>query len=378
MSASAGEQVVVAEVATEEQARDLRAAIDGQLELVRSLSIDEQLEWTVEEQLAQMVMIVSQYPEGALQQAVLMTHPPSAEEEGANSVAPPTTATFSGRLPIHLACDTNAPIEIIRWLLEHDERKESILRKDKWGDLPIHTACSRKDVEVVRLLLESDSDKSTIVTKDNTGALPIHMACRYNAPKEVIQMLLENDLEGKSLFVGGTYDQLPLHVACRCNLPPASIQPLLDFDTDKKTVLVEDNAGRLPLHVAYLRNSHMEVTRMLLEAMICGRIERLGLDLWKRDMGRIYTSLSAHERDFNANDKLEMTREALKEFIQRAFVFELGIWKASCVRGSKERCREDCEYKKERRIKSGAEIIIPHVVSFLENEPIEKLVQQLT
>ena len=165
----AKEETQEPEIATEEQAQKLRAALDEQLERVRSLSLEEQLTegWTVDEQLAQFMVLVSAYPEDALKKAVLLVHP---LDESMN--------TYSGRLPIHLACDTNAPIEIIRWFLENDENKDSVLRKDKWGDLPLHTACSRKDVEVVRLLIESDSDKTSILTKDNYGALPIHMCCR--------------------------------------------------------------------------------------------------------------------------------------------------------------------------------------------------------
>lgn len=153
--------------ALEQEARSLRSALDNQLERTRSLSLEEQLELSVEEQLYQLTVLVSQYPEGALARAVLLT-----DKDVSNGTS------YSGRLLIHLACDTNAPLEIIRWLLECDKEKQSILQKDKWGDLPIHTACSRKDVEVVRLLLESDKDKRTIFTKDNNDALPIHMACR--------------------------------------------------------------------------------------------------------------------------------------------------------------------------------------------------------
>lgn len=165
-------------------ARALRLALDVQLEHVRSLSEEDRLALSVDEQLAQFLMITSQYSEEALQKAVLMTN----HQEDDNDTAVTggildnnnnNNNTDTQRLPIHLACDTNAPIEIIRWLLDQDPNHASILRKDKWGDLPLHTACSRKDVGVVRLLVEADVTKETILTKDNDGSLPIHMACRY-------------------------------------------------------------------------------------------------------------------------------------------------------------------------------------------------------
>jgi len=163
---------------TEEQAQALRAALDDELERVRSLSLEDHLEFSAEDQLMQLVVLTTLYPDDALSKAVLMTHPPFSEDDTTNII---NNTSYSGRLPIHLACDTNAPIEIIQWLLEHDktDNKRSILQRDKWGDLPIHTACSRKDTSVVKLLLESDSDNKTIMIKDNDGALPIHMACRY-------------------------------------------------------------------------------------------------------------------------------------------------------------------------------------------------------
>jgi ankyrin repeat protein len=108
-------------------------------------------------------LLVSQYPDKALRLAVLMTN----------------EFDDSQRLPIHLACDTNAPIDIIQWLLQQDTQKTSILQRDKWGDLPIHTACSRKYTQLVQLLLEQDASKSSLLTKDKQGASPLHMACRY-------------------------------------------------------------------------------------------------------------------------------------------------------------------------------------------------------
>ncbi len=75
------------------------------------------------------VEIISRYSFQALQAAVLMTYDESK------------------RLPIHLACDKNAPIEVLRCFLDADKDKVSIRVSDKWGDLPLHTACSRHQTE---------------------------------------------------------------------------------------------------------------------------------------------------------------------------------------------------------------------------------------
>jgi len=175
-STLAGLEEVVEEeermILEEQQARQLRADLDSQLERVRSLSVEEQFELTEDEQLAQLIMISSQYEPQELQRAVLLTKDTGLSDE--------TTSTNTKRLPLHLACDTNAPLAVIRWLLDADPSGGSISvqAKDRWGDLPLHTACSRQDVEVVRILLERDTTGTTILTKDHHGALPLHMACR--------------------------------------------------------------------------------------------------------------------------------------------------------------------------------------------------------
>lgn len=78
---------------------------------------------------SEFVKLISQYSYSTLQKAVLMTFDESR------------------RLPIHLACDKNAPIEILECFLEADHEKISIRVPDKWGDLPLHTACSRHQTE---------------------------------------------------------------------------------------------------------------------------------------------------------------------------------------------------------------------------------------
>lgn len=150
------------------EALELRNALEVQLERARSLTFDEQLELCVEEQLSELVLLVSQYSEEVVQKAMLMT-----------TVSHDDDPTYTGRYPLNLACDTNSPVEIIEFFLRNDPTESSVHHKDKWGDLPIHTACSRQNyTEVVKLLLHSESSKSTIFTARVDGSLAIHTACR--------------------------------------------------------------------------------------------------------------------------------------------------------------------------------------------------------
>ncbi|KAG7344536.1 ankyrin repeat domain protein [Nitzschia inconspicua] len=400
----------------QQKSRELRVGLEDLMERIRRFSLEEHVLESFEEDFC---MLISQYPLECLQRAVLMTdrdmfeNNPGGDDGGdteSTSMESPNnnhliyddSSTATLRLPVHLACDNNAPISIIRALLEADVNNQSILIPDKWGDLPIHTACSRNHTEVIRLLLEADIHKKSIHVKDVHESLPLHMAARYNAPKQVIEMLLQHDPDRKTLFVEGVYGQYPLTVACRGNASAEMMQLLLDYDDDKKSVLNVDRTGRLPIHVYMLRNGDRQCLQLLLEGMIVGRIHRVGLDKWKGELRTMLACMkNSYERDFATSDKLDMIADEIQLFMLRAIVFELAIWKASCLLGvasamqnqkldittiSMKEILELAQgvannsasfsqdtFKKERHVNSGAEIIIPGVLSFLEDEPVARI-----
>jgi hypothetical protein len=322
------------------------------------------------------VLLITQYSKEDLQTAVLLTYDDSR------------------RLPLHLACDKNAPISVLKALLDADLAKISITEPDKWGDLPLHTACSRKQTEVVELLVDSDSSKQTLYTKADNGSLPIHTAARYSAPASVITLLLESAESRKTLLEPDVFGQLPLHAACRNGASPDVIGLLLNFDDEKETVMVEDNVGRLPVHLALLHTTkdQMEVVEIILHHMICTRMERKGLDLWKKEIKNMLTSMETHERDFTTRDKLDIICDAMRNFNERVLTLELAVWRASCLQfDTRFLSMEDVlehessqisgyfdahAYKVDRRIKSGADIIVRDVMSFLENEPVDEIMDQ--
>ena len=322
------------------------------------------------------VLLISQYSQEDFQAAVLLTYDDAR------------------RLPLHLACDKNAPISILKALLDADVNKVSIREADRWGDLPLHTACSRKQTEVVELLVNSDSSKQTLYTKADNGSLPIHTAARYNAPASVISLLLGSVESRKTLLEPDVFGQLPLHAACRNGASPDVIGLLLDFDSEKETVMIEDSVGRLPVHLALLHTTknQLEVSQLILQHMICTRMGRKGLDLWKKEINSMLTSMETQERNFTTRDKLDMISDAIRNFNERVFTLELAVWRASCLQfDTRFQSMEDVlelessqapgefnihVYKEDRRIKSGADIIIRGVMSFLESEPVDEVIVQ--
>jgi ankyrin repeat protein len=322
------------------------------------------------------VILLSQYSEEDLQSAVLLPYDDSK------------------RLPLHLACDKNAPVSILKALLDADKDKVSIGEADRWGDLPLHTACSRKQAEVVKLLVDSDTTKSTLYTKADNGSLPIHTAARYDAPASVIALLLDSTESRRTLLEADIFGQLPLHAACRNGATADVVNLLLHYDEDRETVMMEDNVGRLPIHLALLHTRHqtsIEVVQLILQQMIYKRMERKGLVLWQKDVKSMLNSMQTHERDFTTRDKLDIISDAISNFKERVFTLELAVWKASCLQfDSKFQSMEDVieheslqmpcfdahTYKVDRRIKSGADIIVRDVMSFLENEPVDEIIDQ--
>ena len=88
--------------------------------------------------------------------------------------------------------------------------------------------------------------------------------------------------------------------------------------------------------------------------------------------------METHERDFTTRDKLDMVAEAINALKERVFLLELAVWREAClVYGGcdKDRvCEMGHAFKLECRIKSRAEVIVHDVLPFIENEPIQHLI----
>ena len=82
-----------------------------------------------------------------------------------------------GSTPLHIACWSNPPTEIIRGLL--DAHPSAVSDKDRHGDTPLHVALTGPcpTTEIVKLLLDSCPMVTSIANRE--GLLPLHQACRY-------------------------------------------------------------------------------------------------------------------------------------------------------------------------------------------------------
>ena len=190
-------------------------------------------------------------------------------------------------------------------------------------------------------------------------------------------------------------------MACRNGATADVMQLLLESDVTKSAIIQGDEVDRLPIHLALLHNQEKEVqldmVRLLMEGMLCGRMELRGLDLWKNDMKQILALMQTYERDFTTRDKLDIVVDVIRNHMERVFLLELAVWKASCLQFSAEyssmeqivqqikssTCQDKITqydihtYKLERRIKSGADVIVRDVMPFLEYDAVDDLMQNL-
>ena len=86
----------------------------------------------------------------------------------------------SGKLPTHIACRSNAPVEVLALLLELDSTTLHIA--DHSRDLPLHECCrGNVDYGRVRLLLELGG-VGTLAARTREGAVPLHILCGSTNP----------------------------------------------------------------------------------------------------------------------------------------------------------------------------------------------------
>ncbi len=247
-------------------------------------------------------------------------------------------------------------------------------------------------MEEVNLLKANDTEKDlqdAVLAKgtsgdtsgDTRGDRLIQIACRMNAPVEVIQLLLDSDTEKKTIVLKDHDGCLPIHLAaCSRRASGAVIQLLLDSDTEKKSILKKDNKGRLPIHTACLHNGPVEVIQLLLQASICDRIEQLGLARWKIGMEKLINDMTVGGRTFMKFQEIYKRLSKYEEMKHSMSLLALVVWRTCCLhwgdikfKSMQEiedlRATDDAfdpsEYKRECRIKSGADVIIRGVLPFL-------------
>lgn len=132
----------------------------------------------------------------------------------------------------------------------------------RWRSLPIHLICEKDPpLDLVRELLRLYPQ--SLLQKNHGQELPIHIACRQGASKEVIRQLLEKSPE--TATIPDCEGRLPLHLAC-CNhaIDQTTIQDLIYYN--ERATRTPDDFGLLPLHWACTKRSPSKIVETVIKA----------------------------------------------------------------------------------------------------------------
>jgi len=169
--------------------------------------------------------------------------------------------TEARQLPMHVACHTNAPVQIVRTLAE--QRPRSIRALDATSSTPLFLACqANAPLNVLQYLVGQYRD--ALLVRDSDGSIPLHAACRVlGAPLQKVQYIAEAPIIGFDSFSVTDHDGfLPLHALCE-SLPTLDVVQYV-LEQSPQALETRTAAGDLPVMVACESHASEEVIFFLL------------------------------------------------------------------------------------------------------------------
>jgi ankyrin repeat protein len=181
---------------------------------------------------------------------------------------------WEGGLPLHFACKSKAPVEILEILLRH--YPEALCIRDSDGMLPLHASCeSGSPISSIKMLLDQYPLSASV--QDSYGMLPLHYAC-VSESCDTIKLLVERYPAAQMVsckagrcptaYLRPTSHArsflLPVHCALENNSSPETICAIIQSNQD--FVRQKDGKEMLPIHVACTMKAHPSVIRALLSS----------------------------------------------------------------------------------------------------------------
>ena len=246
--------------------------------------------------------------------------------------------------------------------------------QDCLGMTPLHIlACSTKStIQMYQLLI--DKYPETLIVKDKWGDIPLLYAIWCNAPSEVIDSLVESY---KSLHPDYEFDWSGMILTLvKRRVPLANIQTLIntqhqispDYNYNMQGIvlqLVAHDTNRANLYNPY---TPIETFRYLLQVSISEKLASLAVERWREELEDSINALPKkaknRDRDTNAVYDRLAAYESIKEGTS---VLELALWKAKIDEGCNKKAKvdEDVRCRDQCRISCGADIIISNVLPYL-------------
>jgi len=126
-------------------------------------------------------------------------------------------------LPLHLACRSNAPMQVLCFLVGQDT--STLHMMDSAGSLPIHDACrGGASLEKIQFIV-GKGGVGLLCARDNQCALPVHILCQSMPSVDVVKYMVK--LYPISVSEKTSFGALPLMLACECSASESVLQILL-------------------------------------------------------------------------------------------------------------------------------------------------------
>ena len=210
----------------------------------------------------------------------------------------PRVYNSDNELPLHIACETCANLDTVKLLCSSDINVNT--KTHQSGNTPLHYACRSKyyagtDVLIKYLMVEKSANPSI---QNNSGQLPLHIACsNRNISLKVVELLSNCDADFNCRTLTG---DTPLHEACKADAHHSdSKKQVVQFLVEKLHCdpNCQNNAGMTPLHYACKMNARKTVLYLL-------------------STGKVGHSVTAENSDgqtpITLTDDIEIMRELLK------------------------------------------------------------------
>lgn len=137
-------------------------------------------------------------------------------------------------LPIHIACRSGQPVNVITRLITQYPESLRIANDEK--NLPFHLVCSFGSMDVVALVARKCQHSQMFEAVNTKQQTPLHLACsRYDVSESVVKQLVEGS--PKACATADWQGQLPLHKAVMWKVESEIIEFLLKSYPDAVRIL---------------------------------------------------------------------------------------------------------------------------------------------
>jgi len=246
-------------------------------------------------------------------------------------------------------------------------------QQDCLGMTPLHilTCSTKQNVEMIyRLLI--DKYPETLIMKDKWGDIPLLYALWCSASTEVVELLVESY---KTFHPDYEFDWsgMILTLAKR-DVPLTNIKKLItaqqrfspEYDYNIQSIVVELAASDATREGCWYTS--IETFQYLLRVSITDRLDSLDIKRWRIDMENCIKSLPDEAKNREHDTQAVYDRLATYESIKEGTsVLELAFWKAKIdeSRNKKPRVDSQVSYRDQCRVNCGADLVIRNVLPYL-------------